>query len=88
MEPEIADRIRKNDSQEGIPTKLSAMLSFAEELTRNPAGITEAHTEALHAAGLDDLAIHRLVQVIAYFNYINRLADGLGVDLEPEMPRR
>ena len=35
--------------------------------------------------GLDDTAIHDAAQVIAYFNYINRVADGLGVDLEPEM---
>jgi alkylhydroperoxidase family enzyme len=38
--------------------------------------------EALRAAGLDDRAIHDATQVIAYFNYINRIADALGV--EPE----
>jgi len=41
-----------------------------------------ADLDALRAAGLDDRAIHDAVQVIAYFNYINRVADSLGV--EPE----
>jgi alkylhydroperoxidase family enzyme len=37
---------------------------------------------ALRAAGWDDRAIHDAVQVCAYFNYINRIAEGLGVDHE------
>lgn len=41
--------------------------------------------EALRGAGYDDRAIHDAAQVVAYFSYINRVADGLGVDLEPEM---
>lgn len=43
--------------------------------------------ELLRSVGLDDRAIHDAVQVISYFNYINRIADGLEVDLEPEMKR-
>ena len=39
-------------------------------------------------AGLDDVAIHDLIQVTGYFNYINRIADGVDVELEPEMPPR
>lgn len=45
-----------------------------------------ADLDALRALGLDDVALHDAVQVIAYFNYINRVADALHVDLEPEMP--
>ena len=41
--------------------------------------------ETLRGHGFDDRAIHDIVQVVAYFNYLNRVADGLGVDLEPEM---
>jgi len=45
-----------------------------------------ADVERLREAGFDDVAIHEAVQVIAYFNYINRIADALHVDLEPGMP--
>ena len=41
--------------------------------------------QALRDRGFDDLAIHDLIQVVAYFNYINRIADATHVDLEPEM---
>jgi uncharacterized peroxidase-related enzyme len=62
------------------------MLDFASRLTRAPGGVTEADLVLLREAGFDDPAIHDIAQVVALFNYFNRLADGLGVDLEPEMP--
>jgi alkylhydroperoxidase family enzyme len=48
--------------------------------------MSESDVAALRAQGLDDRAIHDAAQVTAYFNYINRVADALHVDLEPEMP--
>ncbi len=47
--------------------------------------MTQSDIEHLRAVGLCDGAIHDATQVIAYFNYINRIADGLDVALEPEM---
>jgi alkylhydroperoxidase family enzyme len=44
--------------------------------------------QLLREAGLSDRDILDAVEVISYFNYINRVADALGVDLEPEMPAR
>jgi alkylhydroperoxidase family enzyme len=49
--------------------------------------MTQSDLEPLRGAGLSDTEILDAVQVIAYFNYINRVADALGVDLEPDMPR-
>ncbi len=46
----------------------------------------EQDVAELRRHGLDDVAIHDAIQVIAYFNYINRVADAMHVDLEPEMP--
>ena len=63
-----------------------ALCAFAEKLTREPTKMSPADLDALRAAGLDDRAIHDAVQVVGYFNYINRVADALGTDLEPEMP--
>jgi len=62
------------------------LCDFALKLTKTPAGMAESDVAALRDAGLDDVAINDAVQVIAYFNYINRIADGLGIDLEPGMP--
>ena len=45
----------------------------------------EADVERLRAVGLDDVAIHDAIQVVSYFNYINRVADAVHVDLEEEM---
>ena len=62
------------------------LCEHAEKLTRTPHRMVRADVERLRAAGLSDRAIHDATQVIAFFNYINRIADGLGVDPEPDMP--
>lgn len=64
----------------------AALLAFAEKLTRTPGGMTAADVEALRSAGFDDVQVHDAVQVTAYFNYINRVADAVDVELEPEYP--
>ena len=59
-----------------------ALCTYAEKLTRHPSEMGEADIIRLRELGLDDRAIHDATQVISYFNYINRIADALGV--EPE----
>lgn len=74
---------------EAAPTaKLRALLQYAERLAAEPASVASEHVEALRSAGYDDRAIHDAAQITAYFSYINRVADGLGVDPEPEMRRK
>jgi uncharacterized peroxidase-related enzyme len=58
------------------------MIDYAVKLTRTPADVSAADAEALRAVGFDDAAILDVCQVTAYYNYVNRLADGLGVELE------
>ena len=60
------------------------LLDPAVKLTRTPAACTRADVDALRAVGLTDEQIVDGVQVAAFFNYINRVADALGVDAEPE----
>jgi uncharacterized peroxidase-related enzyme len=61
------------------------LAGFAEKLTRTPAETRQEDLQTLRAQGLCDRDILDAVEVISYFNYINRVADGLGIDPEPEM---
>ncbi|MFC1619294.1 carboxymuconolactone decarboxylase family protein [Candidatus Neomarinimicrobiota bacterium] len=60
------------------------MLDYARKLTLRPQEMTEQDAAALRHQGFDDRAIHDICAVTAYFNFVNRMADGLGVDLEED----
>ncbi|MCX6365582.1 MAG: hypothetical protein NTX57_02595 [Armatimonadetes bacterium] len=55
------------------------MLTYTEKLTRHAYQITPEDLETLRAAGLDDTGILQVNLIASWFNYINRVADGLGV---------
>jgi uncharacterized peroxidase-related enzyme len=59
-----------------------ALCAYAMKLTRTPEAMEEADVEALRHIGLSDGEILDACQVTAYYNYVNRMADGLGVELE------
>jgi len=61
-----------------------ALLDYALKLTRTPAAVSEEDVQRLREHGFDDRAILDACQVAAYYNYVNRLADGLGVELEDD----
>lgn len=58
------------------------MLDYAVKLTRTPWEMTREDIEELRAAGFEDAAIHEIVQVTGFFSMYNRIADGLGIELE------
>lgn len=59
------------------------MLEFAEHLTLDPANITAAHHDELRDHGWQDADIVDMVHIVALYSYMVRVADGLGVELEP-----
>lgn len=69
-----------------LDERIAALCSYAIKLTREPAQMSEDDIEALRAVGLDDRAIVDANQVASYYNYVNRIADGLGVELEEGWP--
>ena len=58
------------------------MLDYAAKLTRTPGDMVEGDVGALRESGFSDRAILDIAQVVAYYAYVNRIADGLGVSLE------
>jgi uncharacterized peroxidase-related enzyme len=80
--------IRDDYTRADLTARERAMCDYAKKLSLTPGVMREEDLEPLRAVGLSDRDIHNAVQVISYFNYINRIADGLGTDLEPDMPPR
>jgi uncharacterized peroxidase-related enzyme len=69
----------------GLPDHTLAILEFAEKLTFTPHKMSQDNIRALRRHGYNDTEIHDIVQIAAYFNYINRIADALGVPPEEDV---
>ncbi|MDB5095667.1 MAG: hypothetical protein JWM80_88 [Cyanobacteria bacterium RYN_339] len=67
-----------------LPPRQRAMVDYALKLTRTPWAAREGDVDGLRAVGFDDLGILHIVTFTGWFNYINRVADGLGVELDQE----
>jgi uncharacterized peroxidase-related enzyme len=70
-----------------LEPRVRALCDFALKLTLEPAAVSGADADGLRAHGWSDVAIHDAIQVISYFNYINRVAEAVGIDDEPEWTR-
>jgi alkylhydroperoxidase family enzyme len=62
------------------------MLTYAEKLTVDPGGMVAEDVESLRRVGFSDRDILDICEVTAYYAYVNRIADGLGVSLESWLP--
>jgi len=67
-----------------LSEQLQAACETATKLTRSPNAMTEGDVDTLRNAGWSDRAILDIVLVTAYFNFVNRIATGLGVEVTPE----
>ena len=68
-----------------MSTADQALCAFAEKLTLTPDAMLKVDIKQLEDIGFSHTAVHDAVQVIGYFNYINRLAEALDVDLEDDV---
>ena len=78
----LVAQIKEDYTQANLSPADRAMLDYAAKLTRTQAAVSEADVQALREAGFDDRAILDIAQITAYFAFVTRLADGLGVTLE------
>ena len=79
---ELVAGLKEDYRAMGLEPADRAMLDYAAKLTREPWAMRRSDVEALTAAGFSDAAILDINQVTGYYAFVNRLADGLGVELE------
>jgi uncharacterized peroxidase-related enzyme len=76
-------QIKQDWRQATLAAAERAMLTYVEKLTLEPWAMTANDLQPLRDAGFSDAAILDINQVTGYYAFVNRLADGLGVELEP-----
>ncbi|MDX1517880.1 MAG: peroxidase-related enzyme [Woeseiaceae bacterium] len=81
---EILSMLMTADGLETLEPRLSNIVRHAEKLTTAPGAMTESDLDELRVVGLDDRDILDLSLITAYFNFVNRLALGLGVSYTPD----
>jgi uncharacterized peroxidase-related enzyme len=79
----LPHRIVRDAELADVAPKLRPVLALARKLTLSPASVTKADADAVAAAGWDDAALYQAVAVTALFNLMNRLVEGLGIELDP-----
>ena len=82
----MLDRIEVDWTTAGLTERRTAMLRYADKLTRTPSAMTAEDVARLRATGYTDRDVIDIAEVTAYYAYVNRIADGLGVQLESWLP--
>ncbi len=80
-DPQLASHIMHDYTKAGLDPETRGMLDFATKLTREPATMSEADVKGLRELGLSDEQILSVVLITCTFNFMTRLADGLGVEV-------
>lgn len=81
-DPEWVDSLKHDWRSSRLTERQRALLEYAVKLTLEPWAMTASDLDPMRAAGLTDADILAANQVTGYYAYVNRLADGLGVELE------
>ncbi len=79
---ELANHIMHDYTQADLDDQTRGMLDFAVKLTRNPSGNTKADLQKLRDLGLNEQQVLSTVLITCNFNFMTRLADGLGVEVQ------
>ena len=76
---EIETALKKRSPDTAFSGGELALLRYAEKLTLNPTEMIEEDIGVLRKCGIDDGRILEANQIVCYFNYVNRMLNGLGV---------
>jgi uncharacterized peroxidase-related enzyme len=83
-DPDRVNRLRDDPGSADLTDREAALVEYAEALTLHPARMTEADLDPLRESGLTDDEILQATLVTSYFNFVNRIAQGLGVEAPPD----
>jgi uncharacterized peroxidase-related enzyme len=86
LDDALLQRIEVDFETAGLSPERLAMLRYAVKLTREPATVVAEDVDSLREVGFTDLDVLHIAEVVAYFAYANRIANGLGVPLEDWIP--
>lgn len=78
----MVEQLKTDFRQAPLSEQNRAMLEYAVKLTVEPGNMVQADVEKLRQVGFTDADILDINQITGYFAFVNRLADGLGVELE------
>jgi uncharacterized peroxidase-related enzyme len=78
----LAQRVETDHATAGLDQRRLAMLDYAAKLTRTPGEMSSADVATLRAVGFSDADVLHVAEIVGYYAYANRVADGLGVELE------
>lgn len=87
LDDELVAALRRDYRTAPVDDRDRAMLDFVYKLTVDATTIARADHEHLHEAGFDDRGILQITLIAAWFNYINRVADALGVGRDWQQPQ-
>ena len=79
LDESLSEAIKKDPLTADLNPQERVMVEYVTKLTRHAYKITRIDIEALRAVGFDDTAILQINLIASFFNYVNRVADGLGV---------
>ncbi|MBK9281295.1 MAG: peroxidase [Candidatus Obscuribacter sp.] len=79
LDESLANAIKQDYTKAALSRRERAMLDYVAKLTRTPWLMQEEDIDLLRENGFDDTAVLQVNLIASYFNYINRVADGLGV---------
>jgi len=79
LDEELVKALQEDYKTARISDQDRAMLDYVAQLTRDATGISRQDHERLRAVGFDDQGILQITLIASWFNYINRVADALGV---------
>lgn len=82
LDQELVDALKSDWHAARLDERDYAMLTYVEKITKNPVSIWRDDMDALRKVGFDDTAILQITLIASFFNYINRIADALGVGRE------